>query len=291
MAAPIPSEQAALLRAIVANPDDDTTRLVYADWLQENGDTPQAGFIRVSITLAGMKKTDKKWPPFAKRLREIAEAHGKEWLDALGLAAMAVDRYHRGFPLRVRFTGANEFFADAETMFAFLPIRKLKIPAFNGRFDTNSLPRLAAMPELAPLTHLWLHDHEGINPESWRELFRSPHLSGLTFLSLAGNGISDEQVEELASAPPLAGLTDLDLSYNAISVDGLRAIIESPHLTKLKNLWLERTDWLSDSDYWMIEHGDIEDADGNDVLAALYERLGQNGLHLYRPPEDKEDLI
>ncbi len=46
MAAPIPDEQAALLAVIVAQPDDDTARLVYADWLQEHGDEEQAAFIR-----------------------------------------------------------------------------------------------------------------------------------------------------------------------------------------------------------------------------------------------------
>ena len=52
MSAIIPDEQAQLLAAIVAEPDEDTPRLVYADWLQENGDTEQAQFIRDSIVLA-----------------------------------------------------------------------------------------------------------------------------------------------------------------------------------------------------------------------------------------------
>lgn len=46
------SEQQAILYAICAQPDDDTARLVYADWLQENGDEARAEFIRVQIELA-----------------------------------------------------------------------------------------------------------------------------------------------------------------------------------------------------------------------------------------------
>ena len=37
---------------IVANIDDDTPRLVYADWLMENGQDDRAEFIRVQVELA-----------------------------------------------------------------------------------------------------------------------------------------------------------------------------------------------------------------------------------------------
>jgi uncharacterized protein (TIGR02996 family) len=42
---------AALLADIVENPADDTPRLVYADWLDENGDGDRADFIRVQVAL------------------------------------------------------------------------------------------------------------------------------------------------------------------------------------------------------------------------------------------------
>lgn len=41
-----------LLDAIWANPDDDTPRLVYADWLQEHGYEDYAHYIRLSIRIA-----------------------------------------------------------------------------------------------------------------------------------------------------------------------------------------------------------------------------------------------
>lgn len=49
-------EKQALMRAIVENPADNTSRLVYADWLTEYGDTndcPRAELIRVQVELAG----------------------------------------------------------------------------------------------------------------------------------------------------------------------------------------------------------------------------------------------
>lgn len=46
------SDEDALLAAIYANHDEDTPRLVYADWLDENGQSERAEFIRLHILLA-----------------------------------------------------------------------------------------------------------------------------------------------------------------------------------------------------------------------------------------------
>lgn len=42
----------AFLAAIIADPDDDTARLVAADFLEENGDADRAAFIRIQVELA-----------------------------------------------------------------------------------------------------------------------------------------------------------------------------------------------------------------------------------------------
>jgi uncharacterized protein (TIGR02996 family) len=42
----------ALLAAILARPDEDTPRLVYADWLEENGQGGYAGFVRDTVWMA-----------------------------------------------------------------------------------------------------------------------------------------------------------------------------------------------------------------------------------------------
>jgi uncharacterized protein (TIGR02996 family) len=45
----------AFMAAIVANPDDDTVRLVAADFLEENGDADRAAFIRIQVELARLE--------------------------------------------------------------------------------------------------------------------------------------------------------------------------------------------------------------------------------------------
>lgn len=46
------TEQQQLLAAIILQPDEDTSRLVYADYLQENGDEDRAQFIRLQCEYA-----------------------------------------------------------------------------------------------------------------------------------------------------------------------------------------------------------------------------------------------
>lgn len=46
------NDNEAFIRAILADPGDQATRLVYADWLEENGDQQRAEFLRLDAVLA-----------------------------------------------------------------------------------------------------------------------------------------------------------------------------------------------------------------------------------------------
>lgn len=52
-----------LLQAVLADPDDDAIRLIYADFLEENGHTDRADLIRVQIKLAKLENS--KTPMYA----------------------------------------------------------------------------------------------------------------------------------------------------------------------------------------------------------------------------------
>jgi len=47
--------QIGFFRDILANPEDDTPRLIYADWLDDQGDEARAEFIRLQCELARLK--------------------------------------------------------------------------------------------------------------------------------------------------------------------------------------------------------------------------------------------
>ena len=82
----VDTELDTLLAAVLAHPDDDHTRSVYADALQERGD-PRGEFIALQLA-----KTDEK------RQRKLLDEHGRDWIAPLD-AAIKPDsiRFARGF--------------------------------------------------------------------------------------------------------------------------------------------------------------------------------------------------
>jgi uncharacterized protein (TIGR02996 family) len=63
----------AFVAAIVGNPDDDTPRLVAADFLDENGDPERAAFIRVQVERARLEASNLGESPEADELRKREE--------------------------------------------------------------------------------------------------------------------------------------------------------------------------------------------------------------------------
>ncbi|MCI0704403.1 MAG: TIGR02996 domain-containing protein [Planctomycetia bacterium] len=61
----------ALESAIVAHAEEDTPRLVYADWLDENGDPDRAAFIRVQCRLAEMPPDHPDWVDLIEQHDEL----------------------------------------------------------------------------------------------------------------------------------------------------------------------------------------------------------------------------
>jgi len=72
----------AFLQAILEDPEDDTPRLVYADWLEERGD-PRGEFIRVQCRLATLSHDDDRRPPLEDLERHLLERHQDVWLGPL----------------------------------------------------------------------------------------------------------------------------------------------------------------------------------------------------------------
>lgn len=87
------SDEPALLAAIRANPEEDTPRLVYADFLQERarpGDAERAEFIRVQIELARMEADTvencvPRWGELSARERDLFQTDESYTLEWFGL--------------------------------------------------------------------------------------------------------------------------------------------------------------------------------------------------------------
>jgi uncharacterized protein (TIGR02996 family) len=80
------TEEAAFLRAIAASPTDNTTRLVYADWLDERGDalsTVKANYLRTDVRLSELAEGDSARDPLIARLKLLATGPSTDWKAAV----------------------------------------------------------------------------------------------------------------------------------------------------------------------------------------------------------------
>ena len=83
--------EAAFLRAVLADPADDAPRLIYADWLDEQGD-PRGEFVRVQCRLAQLPAGHEAVGDLRRREKELLDRCEPAWL---GPAAPAPQRVLR----------------------------------------------------------------------------------------------------------------------------------------------------------------------------------------------------
>jgi uncharacterized protein (TIGR02996 family) len=84
------NEEAAFLAAIHAAPEDDSLRLVYADWLEERGDL-RGEFLRLEHQLSQIQR----------RLTQLRKQIDPSWIDLLGQDAMPLYWYSKQGTQRV----------------------------------------------------------------------------------------------------------------------------------------------------------------------------------------------
>ncbi len=228
----------AFLEAILQNPDDDTPRLVYTDWLEEQGDADsvaRAEFIRIQCALASGHFPPRRRTEMNRRQQQILHERGKEWAHPLRRLVKGWE-FHRGFIDEVAIRG-DTFFAHADRLFRRAPIQHLR---FWPRLRPYSSGSVINIPFSEPINTAVLADNEHLRrlrslDLSWhnlesrhlRALIVSTHLTGLTSLTLAYNRIGDSGIRALAEAPLLAQLRQLNLYRNDISTGGVRALAQS----------------------------------------------------------------
>ena len=203
------SEEQGLLQAIRQQPDDDAHRMVYADWLGENGDGDRANFIRFQCWAEEANATPANRDKWLADAAALLARHRQEWEQPLrDLGATEVE-FHRGFPCHITIPAAA-FLDHAGEIFERAPIQSLRLT----NLTASQVPALASSAHLANLTTLDL-GYNYIGDADAAALADSPHLAGLTALNLGYNRIGNAGAVALANSPHLANLTALDLAGNA----------------------------------------------------------------------------
>jgi uncharacterized protein (TIGR02996 family) len=76
-------EEQSFLDQLIGDPNDDVTRLVYADWLDEHGD-PRGAYLRAEQELAALSEDDPRFADLQREVSKTAWALDAEWLAMAG---------------------------------------------------------------------------------------------------------------------------------------------------------------------------------------------------------------
>jgi uncharacterized protein (TIGR02996 family) len=187
---------------IRANPDDETARLIYADYLEERGD-PRGELIRVQCELGWLAIDDPLLPEMTAREDELLAEYGEEWLAplrALGAVGVTTRCFRRGLIERVVISAAD-FAARAEAICR-------AEPALNA----VQLKNVSA----------------GIE-----ELAAARFPIQIRSLDLSGNGLQDSDTRLLKKGRWIEQIEDLNLAFNKLG-DGTELFaVPWPRLRRL----------------------------------------------------------
>jgi uncharacterized protein (TIGR02996 family) len=265
------------LEDIVAHPDEDAPRLIFADWLEDEGDSARAEFIRVQIERAHLPEWDAR--QVSLRLRELAlmNEHGRKWKRGLppikgGGWGSGWGRFRRGFVATAAFSSLAVLGSDASVYWAAAPVEAVSvgwprrreaigsiapIPGLRelhitGRLiDPDEVARLADAPLLSTLRVLNIN-RCSLGIQGFRRLAKSPHLGNLRVLRVPHNYIGNEGIGAMCGAVSLTSLEELDLSEMGgygrygedpiIQASGLETLTTWPGMTRLRSLTLSGND-------------------------------------------------
>jgi uncharacterized protein (TIGR02996 family) len=217
------SDRDALLAAICAQPDEDTPRLVFADYLEENDEPARAAFVRAQVELARTPP----WELFAVRCRW----HRPDWISGRPFYAdlPRVDGYHvawaeqafrRGFGWALHVRSVEQWEVLAEPLFEREPIGAVAF--WHGTLDNWT--RVASSRYLKHLRELTLFS----NPiEPLRALRDEPDACGVTdlrFQRASGAGMP-EVVEDLVRSP--LGRAISGMHFHAAAYESLNDLIDA----------------------------------------------------------------
>lgn len=225
------TDEESLRAQIVATPEDDAPRQVFADLLNERGD-PRGEFIALQLQLA--RRHD---AALSSRADELLKSHGAMWAGISGNEAAVT--FHRGFVEAVQSPDAHVSM-ELSALCAREPVRSLRF-ASQRRFEMHSLAlapwlsRIRTLEFVAPARYGAL----SVNADAFETLLGSPSIRKLDRLVLRDQPLGDAGAETLAEhAAAVPALSSLILQRVNIGTRGARALAKIRWLNRLAELSL-----------------------------------------------------
>jgi uncharacterized protein (TIGR02996 family) len=266
------------LRAICDDPDDDTPRLIYADWLEEQGDA-RGEFIRVQCELARSHMPTPRHLQLLEREKELLARYRQEW--DVPLQRLSTNRtYRRGFIEIVRLQ-TTDFLKHADEIFTSTPLRGLRLS-----LPGPLISELVRIPWLSRIRLLDLGRNrpsgygEALGDAGVRLLAACPYVMNVIELLLEYHDIHNGGAIALAGSRHLRELTALRLTHNRVATAGVRALVESRWLVRLETLALGDNQLGNAGAYILAQAPRLKEVQvrgtgiGEEGLRALRERFG-----------------
>jgi uncharacterized protein (TIGR02996 family) len=223
------TDEHALLAAMAADPADDTVRLVYADFLEEQGVSDRAEFVRLQVELGRTDINDPARRTLVVRHVRFLQECVPQWRAELPrLSGIEWGDFNRGLIEEVQATHEDPVVRYADAIFTQPAVHVLRLTRL------RDASRLAALPQLARLRSLRIIAARA-EESVLRTLLASPYLRDLQLLDLHGNRFADAGAAEFA-AKEWPSLAELWLGSNRIGNDGARALAASSRLPVLRSL-------------------------------------------------------
>jgi uncharacterized protein (TIGR02996 family) len=204
------TDEAALRAAVLAHPDDDTPRLVYADWCDDAGDADRAAFIRAQVEAARAEPWSHAARTADEQANALLAAHVEDWTAHLG-ESVAWCGFERGFVEQLG-VPAGRLATVLDDASRLEPVRRVQVIRARSEIEDDPLDAVLACPHLARVEALDLREANLTSSVEFEVMAECEHLAGLRELSLAGLRVPPEWLTRFLTGQALPNLTSLDLS-------------------------------------------------------------------------------
>lgn len=240
------NDRDALYRHICANPDDDTPRMVFADWLQEHGEEHRAELIRLQCRLDGMAPDAPEWVDLKIREAQLLKIHAQRWTGAVADSPL----YGVSWATDEEFPESDLAFERGFRSWASVMLSQGK------QASTRLAKRLRCVFEATPNRHLQLYGE--LTAKHLAEQLAIPELTHLRGLLVAFRTEEqpDTTIRLLTESPSLTHLQELRFWYS-IDAEELNQLNSWPALDRLRKLGLELAANMSTPLTWFLAGSDL----------------------------------
>jgi uncharacterized protein (TIGR02996 family) len=257
------THEEAFLIDICEQPDDDSARLIFADWLEDQGEATRAQFIRAQCRLAQMAWDDPERLLLENEERALAQdmnltldaAATGSWAKRLPVWMRSCSmRFARGFVAHLECTVA-QLAKDVKRVFATTPLQSLSIKRQPNELIEKDiapyLPRLRSLDLAESKTNFssfeevlsaggfsQLHqlalEELRLGPDLAKVITNHSHLQTLRSLNIAGNRIDAQALQKICTS--LNNLRSLNVSKNNMRNEATRVLADAPPTLEVLDL-------------------------------------------------------